>query len=328
MQVGLYRDLAVGTDSNGAATWSNPGAVVSGASAGAPPDVFNPAGQDWGLPPFHPRALYQTGYRNFISLVRANMRHAGGLRIDHVMALQHLYWVPAGKSPRDGAYVQYPMEDLIGIIALESQRNQCLAVGEDLGTVPDGFRERMQKARILSYRVLFFEQDCATGALRSPAEYPRLSIAVAGSHDLPTIRGWWQGTDLDIKERLGLVPAPKDLQDARAQRERDRRELLRALRSEGLLRGDTQPGTEQLTDAVHAWLARTASLIAMVQLDDITAEADPVNVPSTSGEHPNWRRRLSLTLEELAGHPRLERLPSLLAARCKAPPNERTKDKH
>src|SRR6202044_3969825 len=140
MAVGLYRDLAVGADPSGAETWSNQQTVVMQARVGAPPDIYNPAGQDWGLPPFHPRALRSEGYRSFIELLRANMRHAGGLRIDHVMGLQHLFWVPAGKPPAEGAYVRYPMDDLIGILALESPRQRCLVVGEDLGTVPEGFR--------------------------------------------------------------------------------------------------------------------------------------------------------------------------------------------
>jgi 4-alpha-glucanotransferase len=318
MQVGLYRDLAVGTDSGGAATWSNPDAVVSFAHAGAPPDIHNPAGQDWGLPPFHPRILYETGYRNFIDLVRANMRHAGGLRVDHVMALQHLYWVPAGRSPREGAYVQYPLDDLIGIIALESHRNRCLVVGEDLGTVPEGFRERMMEAGVLSYRVLFLEQDTATGSFLPPDSYPRLAVAVAGSHDLPTTRGWWEGTDITIKERLHLFPDPKGADEARDQRARDRRELVQALRSEGLLPSEGSVHIEQLTDAVHAYLARTNALITVAQIDDITAETDPVNVPATSHEHPNWRRRLSLTIEQLATHPRMRRLTRVLEE-CREP---------
>jgi 4-alpha-glucanotransferase len=168
MAVGLYRDLAVGADRAGAETWADAAAVVSGAQVGAPPDIYNPAGQDWGLPPFHPRALREEGYRSFVELVRANMRHAGGLRIDHVMGLQHLYWVPQGQKPSAGAYVRYPMEDLLGILALESHRQRCLVVGEDLGTVPEGFRERMAAADILSYRVLFFEQDGSTGDFLPP----------------------------------------------------------------------------------------------------------------------------------------------------------------
>ncbi|MDQ1472991.1 MAG: glycogen debranching enzyme [Bryobacterales bacterium] len=308
MEVGLYRDLAVGADPSGAAAWSNPAAVVSGAHVGAPPDIYNPAGQDWGLPPFHPRALRESGYQAFIELVRANMRHAGGLRIDHVMALQHLYWVPKGNSPSQGAYVQYPLDDLVGILALESHRNRCLVVGEDLGTVPEGFRERMAEANILSYRVLFFEQDAKTGAFLPPESYPRLALAVTGSHDLPTVRGWWDATDIAIREQLKLFPSRNGAAEARETRERDRRELVRALRQQKLLPPTGPVQTEELTAAVHAYLARTDALITMIQLDDITAETDPVNVPTTSDEHPNWRRRLSLTLEQLAAHSRMERL--------------------
>jgi malto-oligosyltrehalose trehalohydrolase/4-alpha-glucanotransferase len=206
MAVGLYRDLAIGADRSGAETWANAAAVISGAGVGAPPDIGNPVGQDWGLPPFHPLVLRQQAYRGFIDLIRANMRHAGGLRIDHVMGLQHLYWVPAGQPPSEGAYVRYPMEDLLGILALESQRHHCLVVGEDLGTVPEGFRERMAAANILSYRVLFFEQDATTGDYSPPGNYPRLALAVVGSHDLPTLHGWWQGRDLDLKADLKLFP--------------------------------------------------------------------------------------------------------------------------
>jgi malto-oligosyltrehalose trehalohydrolase/4-alpha-glucanotransferase len=209
MVVGLYRDLAVGADRAGAETWANAAAVVSGAQVSAPPDIYNPAGQNWGLLPFHPRALRDEGYRSFIELVRANMRHAGGLRIDHAMGLQHLYWVPEGQQPAAGAYVRYPMEDLIGILALESHRHQCLIVGEDLGTVPEGFRERMAKANILSYRVLFFEQDAQTGAFLAPSDYPVAAVAVLGSHDLPTLRGWWEGRDLDLKEAHALYRSPR-----------------------------------------------------------------------------------------------------------------------
>ncbi len=303
MAVGLYRDLAVGADRAGAETWTNAAAVVSAAQVGAPPDIHNPAGQDWGLPPFHPRALREEGYRSFIELVRANMRHSGGLRIDHVMGLQHLYWVPQGQKPSAGAYVAYPVDDMIGILALESHRQHCLVVGEDLGTVPEGFRERMAEAKVLSYRVLFFEQDGETGAFLPPDAYPPLALAVVGSHDLPTLRGWWESRDIDLKERLGLYPDPEEAGRQRAARERDQAQLLQALRQEKLLDEKT-PDIPTLARAAHAFLARSPSMLAMAQIDDLTDEADPVNVPATSDEHPNWRRRLSMTLEELAERPR------------------------
>lgn len=310
MAVGLYRDLAVGADRAGAETWSSPKAVVSDAQVGAPPDIYNTAGQDWGLPPFHPRALREEGYRSFIELVRANMRHAGGLRIDHVMALQHLYWVPQGKSPAEGAYVEYPMEDLVGILALESQRHRCLVVGEDLGTVPEGFRERMEAARILSYRVLFFEREGS--AFIPPERYPHLALAVAGSHDLPTLRGWWESGDIVLREGLGLYPEGA-AQAARKERERDRAQVLEALRAQGLLPGGAEPDTLAFAEAAHRYLARTRSALAVVQIDDITDEADPVNVPATSFEHPNWRRRLSVPLEELDAGGHLDAMATLMA---------------
>ena len=304
MAVGLYRDLAIGADRSGAETWVNAAAVVSDARVGAPPDIGNPVGQDWGLPPFHPRATRQQAYRGFIDLIRANMRHAGGLRIDHVMGLQHLWWVPAGRTPAEGAYVRYPMDDLIGILALESHRHQCLVVGEDLGTVPEGFREAMAAANILSYRVLFFEQDGASGEFLPPKAYPKLALAVVGSHDLPTLRGWWEGRDLELKAYLDLFPGGAE--EAAAQRKvrgRDLMLLMKALAREGLSRTGEQPDTAALAQAVHAYLARTPSLLAMAQIDDLTGEADPVNMPTTSTEHPNWRRRLCMTLEELADSP-------------------------
>lgn len=317
MAIGLYRDLAVGADRSGAETWINPQAVVSAAHVGAPPDIFNPAGQDWGLPPLDPHALRQEGYRSFIDLLRANMRHAGGLRIDHAMALQHLYWIPEGGSPADGAYVAYPLEDMLGILALESARHRCLVVGEDLGTVPEGFRERMAAAAVLSYRVLFFEQESGTGAYAAPADYPPLALAVIGSHDLPTLRGWWEGSDIVLKERLGLYPGAGEAEKQRTRRERDRGCLLEALKREGLVPAAVTVGTlpmETLHAAAHAFLARSRAALAMVQLDDLTGETEPVNVPGTAAEYPNWRRKLSLSLEALSQDARFQAVAEIMAA--------------
>jgi len=300
MAVGLYRDLAVGADPRGAETWANPLAVVDTAQVGAPPDIYNPQGQDWGLPPFSPRALRAEGYRSFIDLVRANMRHAGALRIDHVMALQQLYWVPKGQSPADGAYVSYSLEDLVGILALESHRNRCLVVGEDLGTVPRGFRERMERGNILSYRVIFFEKG--EHGYIAPEDYPPLALAVAGSHDLPTLRAWWRGQDLKLKQALDLFPTDLETAQAASDRGKDREALSRALRNAEVV-GNSSLDEGSFVEAVHDFLARTPCILTMLQLDDITGEVDPVNVPTTSSEHANWRRRLSLHLEQLSEHP-------------------------
>jgi len=229
------------------------------------------------------------------------------------MGLQHLWWVPAGKQPADGAYVEYPLDDLVGILALESHRNKCLVVGEDLGTVPEGFRERMEEANILSYRVMFFEQD-QNGGFLPPEAYPRLALAVAGSHDLPTIRAWWDRGDLDLKARLRLYPKPEDETGLREARERDRQHLVRALHREGLISDKEEPDATALTRAVHHYLARSSAALAMAQIDDLTGEYDPVNVPTTSTEHPNWRRRLRMTLEELAQNPDFDEIAQIFNA--------------
>jgi 4-alpha-glucanotransferase len=311
MRVGLYRDLAVGADAAGAETWSEPEVVVPGMSIGAPPDAFSDEGQDWGLPPLDPLKLRAHGYRPFIELLRANMRHAGALRIDHAMALQRLFFVPHGARPIDGAYVDYPREDLLGILALESQRSRCAVIGEDLGTVPVGFRVRMGEANVLSYRVLSFERD-ADGALLSPAEYPQLAIAVWGNHDLPTLAGWWDCADIELQRQAGVLTG-EQREAALRERRRDKRALCAALRDEGLLGPSEEPSMERLSTAVHRLLGRTHALLATAQLDDIALEREPVNMPSTP-RHPNWRRKLGKSLEELAASPRLAAQLRALAA--------------
>ncbi|WP_448206339.1 malto-oligosyltrehalose trehalohydrolase [Azospirillum sp. sgz302134] len=317
MAVGFYRDLAVGADSAGAETWAAPHVVVSAAHVGAPPDLFNPAGQDWGLPPFHPHALREEGYARFIELVRANMRHSGALRIDHAMALQHVYWIPEGHPPSEGAYVAYPMDDLLGILALESQRNRCLVVGEDLGTVPEGFRERMEEAGVLSYRVVFFEWT-ADGGFVGPDDYPYMALATVGSHDLATLRGWWEGHDIELKEQKGLYPAEGEADRQRDRRRTERSRLLEALTAANLPLpasfGADSPYEDSLSHAVHAFLARTNSTIAIAQLDDLTAEREQVNLPGTVDQYPNWRRKLGLSLEELADSREAGAIATILAA--------------
>jgi 4-alpha-glucanotransferase len=303
MPVGLYRDMAVGADASAAESWSDPGAFITRARVGAPPDIYNPAGQDWGLLPFSPQALRAQCYRSFIELLRANMRHSGGLRIDHVMGLLRLYWIPEGCRPEEGGYVGYPFEDLLGILALESQRQECLVVGEDLGTVPSGFRERMARAQVLSYRVLFFEQDAETGVFNAPDTYPNLALAVSGSHDLPTLRGWWEGTDLTLKERLHLFPDSVEAGQARKRRERDRTLLLDALRDVDLVKPGAAMDWRTLMRPVHEFLARSSAALAMAQLEDVAGEADPTNVPGTVDQYPNWSRRLSVAVEDLPRHP-------------------------
>jgi 4-alpha-glucanotransferase len=312
MRIGLYRDLAVGCDRSGGELWSDPDAFLKGVLVGAPPDILNPAGQNWGLPPFNPASLVERAFAPFINLVRANMRYAGGLRIDHVMGLQRLYCIPEGCSPLDGAYVNYPIDDLIGILALESHRHRCLVVGEDLGTVPEGFRERMADANILSYRVTFFEQR-EDGCYVPADQYPELSVSVAGSHDLPTLKNWLEGDDIDLRASLGLYPSENETQTQRDFRASQKSAIFDRLKL------DTSSEIKAFTDAVHGFLGKTSSMLAMAQLDDLVGEADPVNVPGTSTEHANWRRKYAVELEQIARHAGLcAALDPLKAQRRKA----------
>jgi 4-alpha-glucanotransferase len=308
MSVGLYRDLAVGSDASGAETWAERELVLDGLSIGAPPDALSASGQDWGLPPPHPQKMRAGAYRNFIELTRANMRHAGALRIDHVMGLARLFVIPHGLPATEGAYLEYPFEELLGVLALESARARCVIIGEDLGTVPPGFRERLAAAQILSYRVVRFENEWGSNRPIKPQHYPPLSVAVFGNHDLPTLRGWWDGTDIDLEREYG--GAHGDEAEARRRREADKEALLALLREQGLL---TDPSSfEELAVAVHRLLGRTQSLLSVAQLDDMLAEREPVNSPSAR-RYPNWRRRHSVPLEDLVSVPLFERIAAALA---------------
>jgi 4-alpha-glucanotransferase len=310
MAIGLYRDLAVGSDPAGAEMWCHSDALLPNVHIGAPADIWNPAGQDWGLPPFHPKRLRHEAYRPFIELLQSNMRYSGALRIDHAMALKRLYWIPASGKASDGAFIEYPMDDLIGILALESHRNRCLVIGEDLGTVPAGFRERMQEANVLSYKVLFFERN-EQGFAR-PEDYPYLSLSVASSHDLPTLSGWWLESDLNAKATLNLFPSPTLEQEARQQRTVDRRDLISRLRSQNLIScAEVDPQT--FSSAAHGFLGRTGSMITLIQLDDLTGEIEQVNMPATTdATNPNWRRKQSISLEDLNERTELNELASAL----------------
>ena len=303
LSIGFYRDLAVAAHPGGAAAWADSGILVQGANVGAPPDQFNMKGQNWGLSPLSPVGLRESAYASFVAMLRANMRHAGALRIDHVMALQHLFWIPEDGS--DGAYVEYPMHEMLRIIALESRRNRCIVIGEDLGTVPEGFRPAMERAGILSYRVLYFERG-PDGGFKAPQDYPVESMVTVTTHDLATFKGFWTGHDLDWRRRLDLYP-DQGAQDKDAwDRGVDRWRLLQALSAQGLKparyptdEGD-QPFSRELGEAVHRYLARSPGRIAMVQIEDALGEIEQPNLPGTVEQHPNWRRRLGLPLEALA----------------------------
>lgn len=318
---GLYRDLAVGINRDGADAWTDPDIYVGGASVGAPPDAFNPAGQDWGMPPPHPLALRRNGYAAFSAAVRANMRHAQVLRIDHVMGLQRLYWVPSGLPAGSGAYVRYPLDDMLGIVALESHRNRCLIVGEDLGTLPEGFRERMTETKILSYRLLMFERY-PDGLFRRPSTYPQLAVATFGTHDLPPIRSWWEGRDIELRRSLGLFSAEEAEQESK-HRQDDRALLLAALRDQGLggTALDTESGSDphtiaELVVAIEQFLARSPSALMLANLGDMLLEEAQINVPGTVSEHPNWRHRFRQPVGALLANPLIHRIAAAVAGRA------------
>lgn len=301
--IGLYQDLAVGVDKGGAETWAHRELFALEARTGCPPDDFNPRGQDWGLPPWLPHRLREAGYAPFIAALRANMRHAGALRLDHVMGLMRLYWVPPGMQGDEGAYITYPFGDLLGILALESQRNQCLIVGEDLGTVPDEVRHALYDYGVLSYRLFYFERE-PDGAFRAPGNFANQCLVAASTHDLATLAGFWQGADIKLREQLQLYPS-EHLREAQiAGREADRWRLLQALERDGLLPegvpanpAEVPELTPALIQAIHQRLARSPAQLFIVQAEDMLGETEQANLPGTVDEHPNWRRKLSVALE-------------------------------
>ncbi|WGD32063.1 glycogen debranching protein GlgX [Ancylobacter sp. WKF20] len=304
LSLGFYRDLAVGTSFDGAEAWSEAGMLMPGVTIGAPPDPLGPEGQNWNLPPFDPLAWQRDGYASFARLVAANMRHAGALRIDHVMGLRRLFLIPQGASGTEGTYLAMPFEDLAAQVALESHRARCLVVGEDLGTVPGGMREHLAEQRMLSYRVLWFERQ--DEVFIAPEDYPPLAAACVSTHDLPTLPGWWDGVDFDERLTLGLDDAAA-VAKAREARAAEKVELAAALVREGLIEAlpaEGEPLSDAFFVALHAYVARTRSMLALAQIDDLGGERVAVNLPGTDSERPNWRRRLAMPVETVLDTPR------------------------
>jgi 4-alpha-glucanotransferase len=309
MPVGLYRDLAVGADLAGSDTWAQQGTLTRKLAVGAPPDILNTRGQNWGVAPFHPLALRQTAYEPFAELLRANMRHAGALRIDHVMALARLWLVPEGVAPDRGAYVAYRLDEMLAVAALESVRARCMVIGEDLGTVPAGFRETLARRRILSYRLLQFEVDDA--GFLAPAQYPALALVSTGTHDLPPVGAYWTESDVTLRARLSLVDEAGEGRE-RSERARRREQLLQSFdselgrdheRSARFREAAADPNDRQTLSeigvAANRYLARSPGRLLMVQLEDLLGDVAQINVPTTRDEYPNWRQRASIVLEDL-----------------------------
>ncbi|MCB8874510.1 glycogen debranching protein GlgX [Acidisoma silvae] len=301
LSLGFYRDLAVGTAPVGAEAWSEQDFLMTGVSVGAPPDPFSIEGQNWNLPPPNPWAMRAQGYEGFGELLRANMRHAGALRIDHVLGLNRLFLIPEGGRAADGAYLAYPRQDMLGITALESQAARCLVVGEDLGTVPDGVREAMADSGLLAYRVFWFEREGA--GFKPPSAYPPMAAACVSTHDLPTLAGWWEGADIIERQRLHLSDDAATAQ-ALSQRDAEKHTALAALAGQGLL-DDVEaidrvaPMSDAVAAAFHAYIGRTASVLDLVQADDLGRETEALNLPGTDQERPNWRRKVMLPAAEL-----------------------------
>jgi len=310
--VDLYRDLAVGCAPDGAEAWAGGRQLMTGVTVGAPPDPFSATGQVWNLPPLNPLTMAEDGFAGWRGLLAANMRHAGLLRIDHVMGLTRLFCIPAGAEPSEGAYIGYPRDALLAELALESQRRRCAIVGEDLGTVPDGFREALADNGVLSYRVVWFERDGEE--FRDPASYPTESIACAATHDLPTLAGWWLGRDIDEQHGLGLIADPAA---ARAHRRAEKQRLAARLVAAGLiprvpdLDGAVDPG---FATALHGFVARAPSRIAFAQADDLAGEETAVNLPGTDRERDNWLRRLDVDGADLFRGPLTEAILSAVGA--------------
>ena len=322
MRIGLYQDLAVGVDLGGADTWSNRELYAIGARIGCPPDDFSLMGQDWGLPPWIPERLHEQAYAPFIAMLRANMRGAGALRLDHVMGLMRLYWAPPGEDARSGAYLNYPLQDLLGILALESARNRCLIVGEDLGTVPDAVRGALHDLGVLSYRLFYFERNYGQenhGAFKPPHDYPAQALVAGSTHDLPTLAGFWRGADIELRSTLGLYPNEDQHARQIEERAQDKVRLFAALANEGLLPADLPPDpaevpemTPSLLRAIHRYLARTPSKLVMLQAEDLLGQMEQTNLPGTVEQHPNWQRKLRLDIEAWEANSDIEALSKLL----------------
>ncbi len=304
MGLGLVRDLAVGSSSDGAEVTANPGLFCLAARVGAPPDNFNPLGQNWGLPPLSPQALVQQQFAHFRQLLQSNMQHCGALRIDHVMSLMRLWWCPNDGSNADGAYVHYPVDVMFAILRLESMRNHCVVIGEDLGVVPPEIRGYLDPAGIYSNCVFYFEKYDGWH-FRKPEHYKQQALAMIANHDVPPLACWWNRTDLPLRRQLGLIDDDDKLQHELGFRPGEKGMLLQWLAESGLLpaswqdRNAERPLDTDLLAALVQACGRTASALVSLQLDDLAGADTPVNIPGTSSEYPNWRRKLPRALSSL-----------------------------
>lgn len=314
---GLYLDLPLGVNRFGFDTWLDPQAYAMNASGGAPPDEFFTKGQNWGFAPLHPEYLRRTGYRPFLGFLRRHMANAGMLRIDHVMMLHRLYWVPAGLDASQGAYVRYPEEELFALLSLESHRHRCRLAGENLGTVPPQVNRALKKHRVRQMFVVQYEaKPDADEALSEP---PALSVASLNTHDMPPFASWWEGREFEDLAALGLFDEA-GVKAAHAKRAKVRKATLRYLKAHGAFKKPPPQAQEhasaELHDAVLGWLAASDAETVLVNLEDLWQETKPQNTPGTFDERPNWRRKARMSLEEIVADPSLsQRLARINALR-------------
>lgn len=322
MRIGLVADLAVGADGAGSQAWSRQDELLSALTVGAPPDILNRAGQGWGISAFSPEGLQRSGFRAFIEMLRANFAHAGGLRIDHVLGLQRLWVIPQGELPPNGAYLHYPLDDMLRLLSLESHRHQAIVLGEDLGTVPDGLREKLAARAILGMRVLLFEQH-HTGHFKARDEWPDNALATTSTHDLSPLAGWWQARDIDWNHRLELIDSHTE-QQWRESREQERRGLLALLEQDPThFNGDGEQA-DQLIDASVRFLGSTRAPLVLLPMEDALGVDEAPNLPGTIDSHPNWRRRFAaLSQNILDDSDAARRLELLAAARQQAHERDR-----
>ena len=309
MPIGLIADIAIGVSTGGSDAWCDRAQMLDGLTIGAPPDIFNTAGQDWGVTTYSPHGLVSHGYGAFLGMLRTAMRHAGGLRLDHAMGLARLWVVPAGAGAADGAYLRYPLDDLLRLVRLESVRNRAIVLGEDLGTLPHGFQDRLVVEGVAGMRVMWFERD-PTG-FHAPSRWSPRAVAMTSTHDLPTVAGWWAGRDIDWRTRLNHPVQPDDL----AERARDRDALWRAFVASGSAAGDAPrpDDADSIADAAAAHLGTAACDLALLPLEDAMALPEQPNFPNTVDEHPNWRRRFAVPVDRMLDTPRTAARLRLLA---------------
>jgi 4-alpha-glucanotransferase len=319
MSIGLIRDLAVGAVSHGAEISANLGLFCDNASIGAPPDPFAEQGQNWGLTPFDPVKLKQHDFSHFIQLVRSNMQSCGALRIDHVMGLLRLWWWPLNRDLGQGGYVYYPLETLLAIVCLESQRARCIVIGEDLGIVPPEIVSRLQHAGIFSNELFYFCKD--HNGFKSPKDYKHQSLMMLANHDVPTITAWWTGDDLKLRRKLELIDNDNKLQQLLATRHADKQQLIDLLIREGALEPTESSELDQLDfdKVILAWISVAAkgnAQLFSVQLSDLVADKHGVNIPGTWKEFPNWQRRLPLSIQQMSQSNKVQqRLSAIKQAR-------------